>query len=424
MPRGRTWTSRPTAPRPCTSSGPKRLPDHRPDTDGRSRRTISGSAGPSARAEGLRRPPIAGPPHTSRIDRKQLVGLLPDDPALRLVEGAHIVETDRSRYPPVPYLGHVTSSYASEALGRTFALALVAAGRSRIGSGRGPPSTAPWRPCRSPVPCCSTRKVPAVMLKTRRSPLDGFAFPVSIACGSRSCRSCEVQCAVGHRRQGSVVAQHRRARWRPGRAVVGPGRVAHGRRGNGRRGNGRRGNGRLGCVGAVHVISVSGPAVFEVLAHGAARPCPGGRRLVRADDGGPGERDSVGRRSDEVRVFVRCSFRPLPGEVVGHSRKPLPARSDPRRVDQPLRQVAANEHRTKTRPHPDRRPTESRSPGTTVVCAHQSTPARARSSAHPCAKTSKTAGPLTEITVYCADTSKPPIAPPSIAPPSILPRRP
>jgi sarcosine oxidase subunit alpha len=33
----------------------------------------------------------------------------------------------------VPYLGHVTSSYHSEALGRTFALGLIAAGRSRIG---------------------------------------------------------------------------------------------------------------------------------------------------------------------------------------------------------------------------------------------------------------------------------------------------
>jgi sarcosine oxidase subunit alpha len=35
--------------------------------------------------------------------------------------------------PPVPYLGHVTSSYHSEALGRTFALGLVKAGRDRIG---------------------------------------------------------------------------------------------------------------------------------------------------------------------------------------------------------------------------------------------------------------------------------------------------
>ncbi|GAA3148579.1 hypothetical protein GCM10017687_77310 [Streptomyces echinatus] len=34
---------------------------------------------------------------------------------------------------PVPMLGHVTSSYHSPALGRPFALALVAGGRARIG---------------------------------------------------------------------------------------------------------------------------------------------------------------------------------------------------------------------------------------------------------------------------------------------------
>ena len=34
----------------------------------------------------------------------------------------------------MPYLGHVTSSYRSQALGRTFALALVAGGRDRIGT--------------------------------------------------------------------------------------------------------------------------------------------------------------------------------------------------------------------------------------------------------------------------------------------------
>ena len=35
--------------------------------------------------------------------------------------------------PPVPMLGHVTSSYRSAALGRTFALAVVRSGRERIG---------------------------------------------------------------------------------------------------------------------------------------------------------------------------------------------------------------------------------------------------------------------------------------------------
>ena len=57
---------------------------------------------------------------TARGDRTQLVGLLPEQ---RLDEGAQLV----------PGPGHVTSSYQSAALGRPFALALLARGRERIG---------------------------------------------------------------------------------------------------------------------------------------------------------------------------------------------------------------------------------------------------------------------------------------------------
>jgi sarcosine oxidase subunit alpha len=63
---------------------------------------------------------------TSRLDRKQLVGLLP---AARIAEGAQVVATPESN----AMLGHVTSSYDSVALGRPFALALVVSGRTRIG---------------------------------------------------------------------------------------------------------------------------------------------------------------------------------------------------------------------------------------------------------------------------------------------------
>ncbi|GAA2408636.1 sarcosine oxidase subunit alpha [Nonomuraea africana] len=70
---------------------------------------------------------------TSRADRKQLVGLLPEDPAVLLPEGAHLVAGAEPPEPPVPTLGHVTSSYRSAALGRTFALALVRGGPSRAG---------------------------------------------------------------------------------------------------------------------------------------------------------------------------------------------------------------------------------------------------------------------------------------------------
>ena len=66
-------------------------------------------------------------------NRKQLVGLLTVDPTIALEEGAQVTE---SASPPTgsSALGHVTSSYRSEALGRPIALALVAAGRSRIGA--------------------------------------------------------------------------------------------------------------------------------------------------------------------------------------------------------------------------------------------------------------------------------------------------
>jgi sarcosine oxidase subunit alpha len=73
---------------------------------------------------------------TARADRKQLVGLLPADRRTRLPEGTQIVAPDVPLTPeagPVPMLGHVTSSYHSPALGRPFALALVAGGQARIG---------------------------------------------------------------------------------------------------------------------------------------------------------------------------------------------------------------------------------------------------------------------------------------------------
>ncbi len=75
-------------------------------------------------------------------NRKHLVALLPVDPALRLPEGSQVIETDAlgdydgTGLPaaPIPMLGHVSSSYHSQALGRSFALALVRNGRDRIGS--------------------------------------------------------------------------------------------------------------------------------------------------------------------------------------------------------------------------------------------------------------------------------------------------
>jgi sarcosine oxidase, subunit alpha len=74
----------------------------------------------------LARPDIVAP------GRKQLVGLLTDDPNLVLEEGAQIV-ADPNQPVPMTMIGHVTSSYWSESLGRSIALALVAGGQGKMG---------------------------------------------------------------------------------------------------------------------------------------------------------------------------------------------------------------------------------------------------------------------------------------------------
>ncbi len=68
---------------------------------------------------------------TMREDRKQLVGLLTDDPKVVLEEGAQIVsELDKK---PVEMLGHVTSSYFSPNLNKSIALAVVRGGKDMMG---------------------------------------------------------------------------------------------------------------------------------------------------------------------------------------------------------------------------------------------------------------------------------------------------
>jgi sarcosine oxidase, subunit alpha len=70
---------------------------------------------------------------TARPDRKHLVGLLPIDGERLLPEGAQLV-LDHNDTAGVKMVGHVTSSYRSAALGRTFALAMVQSGRERFGT--------------------------------------------------------------------------------------------------------------------------------------------------------------------------------------------------------------------------------------------------------------------------------------------------
>ena len=111
-------------------------------------------------------------PDLSRPDRKQLVGLLPVDPSVVLEEGAQLIlaqpsmsGSDAPAGGEAPDdtgaailssgIGHVTSSYRSATLGRGFALALVAGGRSRIGSeafGADEERTDPGYRCRPDFP--------------------------------------------------------------------------------------------------------------------------------------------------------------------------------------------------------------------------------------------------------------------------------
>ncbi len=72
-------------------------------------------------------------PAMKAAGRKQLVGLLTEDPNVVLDEGAQVVETAGQK-APMRMIGHVTSSYASPTLGRSIALAMVAGGRARIGT--------------------------------------------------------------------------------------------------------------------------------------------------------------------------------------------------------------------------------------------------------------------------------------------------
>jgi sarcosine oxidase, subunit alpha len=103
------------------------------DTDG----TLTPADAGLTWAIGKAKPDFVGKRSLMRPDmvskgRKQLVGLLTDNPEAVLQEGAQIV-ADPNQPKPMTMLGHVTSSYWSEALGRSIALAVVADGRDRDG---------------------------------------------------------------------------------------------------------------------------------------------------------------------------------------------------------------------------------------------------------------------------------------------------
>jgi len=67
---------------------------------------------------------------TIRDDRKQLVGLLTEDPSVVLEEGAQIVSEPNQN--PVKMVGHVSSSYFSPNLNKSIALAVVIGGKDMM----------------------------------------------------------------------------------------------------------------------------------------------------------------------------------------------------------------------------------------------------------------------------------------------------
>jgi sarcosine oxidase, subunit alpha len=65
-------------------------------------------------------------------NRKQLVGLLTEDPNDVLPDGAYAVKAVKDK-PPMEMIGQVTSTYMSPSLGRSIAMALIENGRARMG---------------------------------------------------------------------------------------------------------------------------------------------------------------------------------------------------------------------------------------------------------------------------------------------------
>jgi sarcosine oxidase subunit alpha len=103
------------------------------DTDG----TLTPADAGLTWAIGKKKPDFVGKRSLSRPDmvapgRKQLVGLLTDDPTVVLQEGAQIV-ADPNQPKPMKMLGHVTSSYWSDAVGRSIAMAVITDGHAREG---------------------------------------------------------------------------------------------------------------------------------------------------------------------------------------------------------------------------------------------------------------------------------------------------
>ena len=90
--------------------------------------------------------------------RKQLVGLLTEEPTEVLPDGAYAVRAVKDK-PPMDMIGQVTSTYYSPTLERSIAMALIENGRSRMGETLSfPLEGGRWSAPRSPIPSSMTRK--------------------------------------------------------------------------------------------------------------------------------------------------------------------------------------------------------------------------------------------------------------------------
>ncbi len=137
---------------------------------------------------------------TARPDRKQLVGLLPDDPAEILPEGAQLVaEPDGT--PPLPMIGHVTSSYYGRA-DRARLRAGAGRGRTRASrrAGLGEAARPHRRGADLPAGVLRSRRAAARWLTglpfPRRSRAGGTGHPGCVARGGRGLR-CDVAALAG-----------------------------------------------------------------------------------------------------------------------------------------------------------------------------------------------------------------------------------
>jgi len=103
-----------------------------PEADGRTTLDDLGLGRMMSRAKDCVGKGAAQRPALTAPGRKQLVGLVARDPAREIPAGAQLV-LDPSQRPPTPMVGHVASMCYSPTLARWIALALVRAGRDRIG---------------------------------------------------------------------------------------------------------------------------------------------------------------------------------------------------------------------------------------------------------------------------------------------------